>query len=122
MNSWSPSAKVVANTALLSLLSGASVGIYDANDQLLGLVMLASQGGTVDAETGALTLSFASDSTWVADGTASYATLFDNASIPNALQSLPCVPGVIPQAGKCVLTTLSTTVDSVFSITSWVIP
>lgn len=121
LNTWNPIAKVDANTALLTTLASGSIRIYDASDTLLGSVDLDDPVGVVDQTTGELTLVPAADGVWVASGMAAYAALYDGASTPNAMQSLPCQAGSEPVAGKCVLTTLTTVATKPFSL-SWVLP
>lgn len=122
LDDWNPSAKADAYTALLTTLTGGSIKIYDSTDTLLGSVDLDDPVGAVDSETGALTLVPAADGAWTASGTAAYATLYDGAGTPNAMQSLACQAGTEAVAGKCVLTTLSTVSGKPFALVSWIVP
>lgn len=122
LNTWNPIAKIDAYTALLTTLAGGSIAIYDASDTLLGSVDLDDPVGAVDPVTGELALAAVADGAWGASGTPAYATLYDGAGTPNAMQSLPCQAGGEALAGKCVLTTLAAVAGRPFSLVSWVLP
>jgi hypothetical protein len=122
LDTWNPLAKVSAHTALLTTLASGSVNIYDSADTLLGSVALDDPVGTVDSETGALTLVPAADGEWAESGTAAYATLYDgDTPTANAMQSLSCQAGTEAVTGKCVLSTLTTVSGKPFALVSWVV-
>lgn len=110
LNLWNPSAIAAAHTALLALLDGAAtaakVTLHDSADVLLATVPLTDPAGTVNAGTGALTLTpDGRDESADAGGTASYATLRDGDGL--AYRSLPCQTGSFAVPGACVLNTLT---------------
>lgn len=110
LDAWNPAAIVAAHTALLALLDGAAtagkVTLHSSTDTLLATIPLTDPAGTVNATTGALTLTAsARDESADASGTASYATIRDGDNV--AYRSLTCQAGSSAVANRCVLNTLS---------------
>lgn len=122
LGEWNPIAKTVAHTAVLSLLGEGEIRFYSNTDTLLGTADLDEPAGIINGTTGALEIS-AVNGTWSADGTVSYATLFDgNSPTKRAMQSLPCQTGITAIDGVCVLTSLNAVDGQTFAVMSWVFP
>lgn len=110
LGSWSPAVLTAAHASLLALLDAAAtpakITLHSSADTLLSTVPLTQPAGSVDSETGALTLTpDGRDDSAVAGGVASYASIRDGDD--TVLRSLPCISGMAPVPGYCVLNNLS---------------
>lgn len=106
---YASSVIVSANTAVLSAIdAGAGAGkvvFLDDTDAVLGTVTLNDPGGTVDSDTGQLTLSPAGTGAGSADGNCTYAEIRD--SNDNVVVALPAQAGDSAVSGYVVINSLS---------------
>ena len=88
---------------------------YNASEALIGTVTLEKPCGSVDAGTGQLT--FLPDSgVGSANGTAARMDVLDGAGV--FWVTMPCVEGVEPVSGSCVMPSLAIEVGSPIVVTS----
>jgi hypothetical protein len=82
-----------------------AITIHRADDVLLATITLTRPAGTVNGTTGVLTLAQQTrEDDAPAAGNADYATIRDSSG--TALRSMPCVAGLNPVVGSCVLNTV----------------
>jgi hypothetical protein len=121
LTAWNPDAIEAAHTALVGLLDAdtnpAKVTIHDSSDTLLATITLTDPSGTVNASTGALTLTQEESAVAVEAGTASYASLRDGADV--VYRSYPCSAGTSSVANTCVINDLSILLDQKVDILSF---
>lgn len=119
---YSVAALVAAHTAFRDLLDSHAtlpglIRVRDASDVLLGTVTLTDPCGSVNGETGQLTLSIAArDESADANGTAAYGELCDGSGAVHL--ALPCQAGTAPVSGKLVLNTLTIVAGGPIEISS----
>jgi hypothetical protein len=104
---FSADAISAANTALLGVIdasaSAATVTLRSEADVALAVFTCDQPAGTVDGTSGVLTLALVADEVAAsASGTATWAEIADGDDL--TVISMPCVQGVDPVAGSCVLT------------------
>jgi hypothetical protein len=107
---FSAAALAAAHTSFKNLIdagsAGGSIKIRDASDVLLATIPLTDPCGTIDNDTGQLTLTPAGrDESADAAGTAAYGEYCDSDGVVHL--SLPTQAGGAPVLGKLVINTLS---------------
>ena len=124
MFEYSIAALVAAHTSFRDLIDigagAASIKIKSSTGTLLAEVLLDDPSGTVDEETGQLTLDILGpDLDADASGTAVIAEICDGDG--EAHLSMPCKTGVQAEAGFCVLNTVSIVAGGTVEVVSAVI-
>jgi len=106
---WSAEALVAAHTSLKNLIDTGSAGfirLRDASDVLLAQVPLTDPCGTVDTETGRLTITSASpDTSADSDGIVAYGQICESDGTVHS--AMPAVAGSAPVSRRLVMNTLT---------------
>jgi hypothetical protein len=106
---YAAAAKVAAHTSLKDLIDGGAgagtVKLYSSADVLLATITLTDPCGSVNGTTGQLTLTPASATTGVANGTAAYGTV--SSSTPTVYFSADTQAGTAAVTGKFVINSLT---------------
>lgn len=124
MATYSAAAKVAAHTAFRDLMDAetgtAKIRIRDNSNVLLAEIILSDPSGSVDAGTGQLTFSIATQETDApATGTADTAQFVDADDAVHL--TLPCTQGTAAVSGECVLNSLDIIIGGDVSVLSAVV-